>query len=429
MVKRCTLFLLSAVLILAACGTQEETGETPDTAKTDEIVLTMMTQWAAPLPEYELMKSRVEAFEEEHPDIKIDLETVAQDQYMTKLRTMATGRELPDLIQAWPGAELEPLVEGGLLMPLDEEFVDNWKDKLISSDFMKNYEIDGKHYAIPVNVSFTSFIFYNKELLAEAGYDGIPETYEEFKEMIIALKDAGITPIGAGNKAKWPLQSSYLSVISDRITGSDFLPQVLNGEKKFTDPEFIEALAVIQELVELEAFNEDINTIDNNQMQDYFMQGRSAITIEGNWANGKLRVDNPEGDNIGIALFPAIEGGKGSPDITSGVSNGGIALNSELTEEKKEAAYKFLEFFHSEEFYQEMQAVQLTPASVDVPDGVDDAIIDLIELTSNGAAPVLDGILPIPVTDVLEDGIQGIILGETTPEQVAEEMQQVLEEQ
>lgn len=426
------LISIGFLLVTVACGSDKDrtTGATDNNGNNEakEVELTMMTNWSGPLPQDEIMKARVEAFEKENPNIKIKLEAVATEQYMTKLRTLATGKELPDIFQAWPGAELEPLVEADLVLPLEEDFVKKLESTIISPDFFKDYEVDDEKYAVPVLVAYTSVIYYNKELFAEAGYDGMPKTYSEFKQLITDLRDKDITPIALGNKPKWPLQSSYLSVISDRLTGGEFLQQVLNGESKFTDPEFVQALTVIEELVELDAFNSDMNTVDNAQIQDYFIQGKVAMIIDGSWADGKVRVENPNGNNVGIALFPAIEGGKGTPNITSGTSNDGLALNSELSGAKKEAAFKFLEFFHSKEFYEEMLTVQLTPTIIDVPDNVDDSILEIMELTSGGGAPVLDAIVPIPVINVLEDGLQGITLGKVKPEDLAEEMQKVLEE-
>src|SRR5690606_40160960 len=58
-----------------------------------------------------------------------------------------------------------------------------------------------------------------KEYLAQVGYNEFPATYEEFIEMIKKLKEAGITPISLGNKEKWPLQSSYMSIIGQRFAG------------------------------------------------------------------------------------------------------------------------------------------------------------------------------------------------------------------
>ncbi|MFY0758779.1 extracellular solute-binding protein [Metabacillus dongyingensis] len=425
--KGCSFLLITSLLLLAACS--NAAGSNSSEAGGDgSVELTFWNSWSSEdTPENEVILNRVEAFKKEHPEIKIKMESIPSDQYRTKLKTQAAGRQLPDLIQTWPGAELQPLVEGGLLMPIDD-IIDHWKGKIIPDDNLVDYEIDGKQYAIPGNKVFTSVIYYDKDMLAKAGYDQFPESYEDLKDLIESLKDSGVTPIALGNKAKWPLQSVYISTIADRVTGSNFLEKVLNGEKKFTDPDFIKALSVIEDFKEIEAFNSDANSIDDNQSNDYFLQGKSAMVLNGTWALSGLIKNAPEGKNIGIAKFPSIEGGKGEPANISGVTGWGIALNSELSDEKKEAATTFFKFLYSEETYKDLMSIgTLIPANIEVPDKTESLFKETVELTNGGIAPVYDAVLPSEITDILNNGLQAISIGESTPKKVAKEMQSALD--
>ncbi|USK31525.1 extracellular solute-binding protein (plasmid) [Bacillus sp. CMF21] len=425
--KGCSFLLITSLLLLAACS--NVAGSNSSEAGGDgSVELTFWNSWSAEdTPENEVILNRVEAFKKEHPEIKIKMESIPSDQYRTKLKTQAAGRQLPDLVQTWPGAELQPLVEGGLLMPIDD-IIDHWKGKIIPDDNLVDYKIDGKQYAIPGNKVFTSVIYYDKDMLAKAGYDQFPESYEDLKDLIESLKDSGVTPIALGNKAKWPLQSVYISTIADRVTGSDFLEKVLNGEKKFTDPDFIKALSVIEDFEEIEAFNSDANSIDDNQSNDYFLQGKSAMVLNGTWALSGLIKNAPEGKNIGIAKFPSIEGGKGETANISGVTGWGIALNSELSDEKKEAATTFFKFLYSEETYKDLMSIgTLIPANIEVPDKTESLFKETVELTNGGIAPVYDAVLPSEITDILNNGLQAISIGESTPKKVAKEMQSALD--
>jgi raffinose/stachyose/melibiose transport system substrate-binding protein len=424
--KGCSLLLITSLLLLAACS-NDAGSNTSEAGGDGSVELTFWNSWAENTPENEVILSRVEAFKKEHPEIKIKMESISSDQYRTKLKTQAAGRQLPDLIQTWPGAELQPLVEGGLLMPIDD-IIDHWKGKIIPDDNLVDYEIDGKQYAIPGNKVFTSVIYYDKDMLAKAGYDHFPESYEDLKDLIESLKDSGVNPIALGNKAKWPLQSVYISTIADRVTGSNFLEKVLNGEKKFTDPDFIKALSVIKDFKEIEAFNSDANSIDDNQASDYFLQGKSAMILNGTWALSGLIKSAPEGKNIGIAKFPSIEGGKGEPANISGVTGWGIALNSELSDEKKEAATTFFKFLYNEETYKDLMSIgTLIPADIEVSDKTEPLFKETVELTNGGIAPVYDAVLPSEITDILNNGLQAISIGESTPKKVAKEMQSALD--
>src|SRR5699024_5413074 len=144
---------------------------------------------------------------------------------------------------------------------------------------LEGFNFDGQQYAIPGNIYITSLVYYDKNILEENGYDEFPDNYEGFKDLIQDLNDSDITPISFGNKAQWPLQSSYMSVIGDRFTGSDFLEGALNGEEKFTDDRFVDALSVVEELAESNAFNENFNTIDESQSRSDFLEEEAAMHI------------------------------------------------------------------------------------------------------------------------------------------------------
>ncbi|WP_181592927.1 extracellular solute-binding protein [Paenibacillus sp. YN15] len=414
---------------LAACGGSN----TEDTSKNEggksssgpQVELTLWQTWtdSASQPQ----QDRIKAFQEQHPEIKLNVESIAHDQYKIKLKTNAAGKQLPDIFQVWTGAELEPLVDAGLVSSLDN-IKDHWKDKLISEDNLAQYQIDGKQYAIPGGMNLTNIIYYDKDLVAKAGYAAFPDSFTEFKSLITALNNQKVTPIALGNKAKWVLQSYYFSTIGDRFTGSDFLPAVLAGQKKFTDPEFVNGLKAIEEMVKLKAFNSDMNSIDNKQAIDVFLQGKSGMVIASTSALLDMLTKIPEGKNIGMAIFPQVEGGKGDPMAISGSAQHGLALNSQLSGAKREAAETFLKFFYDEKLYQSMiSRGYLSPAKVQAPADTNALHKQLIELTANiKVAPVYDATLPANLTDIINNGLQAITVDAMTPEKLAADMQKAV---
>lgn len=424
--KNIMILLFSVLILFALAGCSKENGNDVGQDEGNKITLSFMNNWSIESPEFDIYQERIEEFQKEFPNIIIEQDKVPAGDYMTKLRTLATGKNLPDLSVVWPGVELEPLVEGGVIQPLDD--ISSYWESMISDQYLEGYEIDGKSYAVPTKINSMSIIFYNKEYLEKVGYSEFPQTYSEFLELVKDLKNENITPMSVGNKPQWPLQSSYISTIADRITGSDFLEEVVNDQKKFTDEEFVKSLEVIEELVALDAFNQDINSIDPVQNQDNFLQGNSAMIMTSSSANARLRIDNANRDNIGIALFPEIEGGKGNPLASPTVIQYGVAMNSDLKDEKKEAAEEFLKYFFSEDLYFSLAEIGISvPAKIDVEGEIDDIIVELLELMSHGATPVYDSVISPEVKAALENGLQAITTKQSTAEKVAEEMQNVLE--
>jgi len=419
-------FILFGILmmsVLAACSS----GDDKEASGDGEVVeLKLWTDWTEDRPENTVYKDIIAKFNEEHEDINIIIESIPHDDYEVKLRTQAAGKQLPDLMRVWPGTRVAPLVEGGALLPLNS-IIDNWKD-VIPDAILQDYAVDGNYYAIPSNISETSLIFYNKELVKQAGYATFPTTYEELKGLIEALNDSGITPIALGNKALWPLQSVYISTIADRFTGSEFLENVLNGDGTFVNDQFISALSVVGELNKLGAFNEDMNTIDEAQSRNEFIKGSAAMHFAGSWAIGPILDSVENVDNIGVSAFPSFEGGEGDQEKIAGVAGGGIAVNSNLSEKEQEAAFEFLKYFYSEEMYQQLvKANIVVPAIVEMDDSIPQIFKDANSFAQNGLSPVYDATLTPELTDIINNGLQSITIGEKTPEELAEEMQKELE--
>ncbi|MDN4067058.1 extracellular solute-binding protein [Paenibacillus vini] len=425
--KKAVILGLVALLAIftAACG-KGDNASSKGGSETETITLNMMHPCTSPNVDNEVYKARIAEFEKQHPNIVIKQDGVPSAQYKTKLRTLAAGNNLPDINVVWPGADLDPLVDGNLLEPIND-LMENWTS-ILPESALAGFNVDGKQYAVPTKQTFVDIIYYNKEMFAQIGYDTFPDTYDKFIDAVKKLKEAGITPISLGNKEQWPLQSSYISIIGDRFTGSDFLPAVLEKKAKFTDPEFVKALSVIDELTKLGAFNTDANNMDSVQGQDYFIQGKAAMHISSSTVDARVRINNDEGDKFGIALFPSVEGGKGEPAKSAGVVQYGIAIKSELNEKKRAAAEEFLKFFVSEDLYKELiRNGVVVPAKVDVPEDASKYLKEMLELTGNGTAPVFDSVIPTQVVDVLQNGLQALTVKHGTPEELAKEVQEAFD--
>ncbi|MEW4371549.1 extracellular solute-binding protein [Paenibacillus kandeliae] len=411
--------LVALILLTTACG-----GGSSEGGSGDKVTLKIMHPWTSPNVDNQVYKARIAEFEKQHPNIEIKQDEVPAEQYKTKLRTLAAANNLADINVVWPGVDLQPLVTGNLLMPIDDQ-MDNWKS-LLREDALAGFNQNGHQYAIPTKQTFVDIIYYNKKMLADVGYSEFPKTYAQFTDAVKKLKAAGITPMALGNKGKWPLQSTYLSIIGDRFTGSDFLNQVLEKKATFTDPNYVKAIGVIADLSNMGAFNTDANNMDSVQAQDYLIQGKAAMHMSSSTVDGRVRMTNEQGDQFGIALFPSMkdEGGTGDPAVSAGVAQYGIALKNDLDEQQKAAAQEFMKFFLSKELYTQLVSEGiLVPANVDIPDDASPYMKEMIKLTSNGTAPVFDGVVPLQVTDVVQNGLQALTLGQGTPEQVAQETQ------
>ncbi|MBR5430310.1 MAG: extracellular solute-binding protein, partial [Firmicutes bacterium] len=196
---------LCLIFALAACGaTQDEeaaTDEGTSEATGEQTVLTMWciaTESDANRPAYE---QAIAEFEEAHPDIKIEWEAFENESYKTKIKAaMSDPDTLPDIFFTWSGAFLGDFADAGTAYCLDDAYTPFAGE--LPEVMLSNSTYGGKHYAVPLTYNIVA-LFANMDLLAEAGYTEVPQTYEDLTACCDALLAKGIIPFGCAGKETW----------------------------------------------------------------------------------------------------------------------------------------------------------------------------------------------------------------------------------
>ena len=381
--------------------------------------------------EVDAMYTMMEEFQAAHPEIAVEETSMNQADYIVKIQAQATANDLPDVF--WmKGSWTTMFVENEAVMPLND-FIETlpFKDSYRSGIF-KAAQRDGNIYGLPVQYTVTSIVYYNADLWKQAGYDSFPTTWDEIFEANEKFKEMGIITIALGNKDNWPYESCVLSALGDRFTGTDWTNSIIDqdGVAKFTDQPFVDSLALTQKLAEEGVFNTDFNTIDNEQAQAYFAEGKAATSLEGIWAlNRYVTMSAPEvKENIKVAVLPAVEGGAGNPNTTSGGCGWYISVNSHLEGERLEAALEFISTVYGEGWskYMAERYGQNGPIAVEGADlsAFDPLIQECVGmLNSISYTPIYDIQMEGAVIEVLNTGIQELMNGDLTPEQLAENVQ------
>lgn len=401
----------------------------------EKVIFTLWHSFVGADQRAEFMAKRMEEFRELHPEYDIDEQRIPRDQYQTKLKTEAASGELPDAFLIWPNAMTKEFVAADLLKDITA-FADSnleWKETFVNRA-LDEFTIDGKLYSAGLGVSLTSIVYYNKALFEKVGVD-YPKTYSELLNVIQVFKENDIIPIALGNKAKWPVQSTIFSNVANRDTGSEWLDNVLAGNgSEFTDPEFMKALNRVRELSNGGAFNKDYNSIDEVQMRSYFYRGEAAMMIGGSWILPEMIKNAPEElkENIEMGILPAFEGGKGDPNTMSGVSSTGIAISDQTSPEQQAAIEELIKFLTNEDS-QKMYASYNIPVSskvVEIKESELDPLYNkmLSLIKEYPMVAVYDSALNAELTDILNNGLQGVMIDVVTPEELANELQDALNE-
>ncbi|MGP4110524.1 extracellular solute-binding protein [Streptomyces sp. 4N509B] len=332
-----TLVALAAALsaaVLSACGS-EPGGEREGGA----------TAWALTGGSEAPFRASFEAWNEAHPDRPFTVEWYANDAYKEKIRTAVGSGNAPTLVFSWAGGTLTDYVDGGHVADITAETRDVM-DRVLPSVAASGV-IDGRTYAVPNNQSQPVILYYNQQLLDDAGVEP-PTTWQELLDAVEALRETGVTPIGLAGQSVWP-ELMYIQYLTDRIGGPEVFQRVLDGEPgAWSDPAILEATTRIRELVDAGAFGDGFASVVADGGADVALvhTGRAAMLLQGSWVYPTFAQDAPDfvaSGDLGYTTFPLVEGGEGDPSNIVGNPSNYWSVSASAPAESQETATQYLD--------------------------------------------------------------------------------------
>jgi len=442
MKRRALLFpaILGTALVLAGCGGLSPEMEGLASAGSDEadqgekITLTLADSWTTTSTTAMDVVHRklVERFRQENPQIAIDEDILDNASLKTKIKTLAAGNVLPDVFMLF-GSDARMFLENKLIRPVDDVLTSDpeWRRGFRPEAF-EDFRVGGQLAGIPLQMTATSIVYYNEEILKRAGFPAFPSTWEDFLHALEKIKAMGMTPIAMGNKDQWVGVSCLLSTLGDRFTGTDWFRSIeLNSGASFADSTFVGALTAVRRLSELGAFGADLNSLDNVQQRTAYYVGKAAMFIEGGWAVSSVISDAPKPilDRTHLAILPAVPGGRGEANTVSGGSGWALALNAGLHGAKLEAAVKFVKLLTGRteaELAAERGDISATLAADFDTSGAPALFREYLELLKRmKLTPVYDVRLSPEVVETMNSGLQELLTpgSKLTPAQLAQRIQ------
>lgn len=271
-----------------------------------------------------------------HVEIQWLVETEAG--YRNKIKQLNATDKLPAVITdiGFDNKFLKLLIENDRLVDLAPyiEEAPEWKEAIRDDIFEEMQEENGEIFVSPLgNLMYSSAgIVYNRKLLQQAGYDEIPDTWDEFFDCLQALKEKGIVPLalhGAGNY--WVSMLFATAYCSREEAGRQFLSE--KSPASYQNDVMVSMMEFIRELYTYSY--EDALEIEYAEAERRFFSGEAAIIANGSWMF--MGLDAREKEKYAFASFP---GGMlvGSWEMTA------WAAVKEQPQEVIEGAVEFLKF-------------------------------------------------------------------------------------
>lgn len=247
----------------------------------------------------------------------------------------SAGGEAPDIYNGGPFAAF---AADELLYPVEDvvsaETFGDFQDS-----FLANAEVDGTAYALPLIASARA-LFVNNALLAEAGVDAAPTTWDELLDAATKISALGDGVAGYG----MPLGSEEAQAeaavwlwggggtFGDATTIEVDVPANLAGAEQ------------IKKMIDAGATQADPGSTDRSPLMDIFVQGKIGMQVGLPPTVGQIAEGNPDLD-YSIVPIPTQSG----DPITVGVMDQLMAFQNDG--DKKEAITKFFDYYFSADVY------------------------------------------------------------------------------
>lgn len=449
------LFTLILALILAACGSPEEStttttestneettsaettadeADTEEPAATEEetavdaepVTLTYWSMWNEDEPQGQVMKNAVADFEAANPNISVDIVWNGRDVRTLLVPALEAGESI-DLVDNDTGFIAANFADYALSLDdlLEQPAVDfdgSVRDSIIEALLTQYPAEDGSIISVPYN-PFAVMFLYNKDHFAEAGITDLPETWDEFLTVNQALVDAGYAPITTDIDAYIDIIMGYYA---QRAVGCDALMTTMTDTtgEAWHDPAYLQMAQDIRGLW-------DAGFIAPGTEGNLYPAGQQMLALDeatmylnGTWLPAEVQETAGPDFPWGAFNFPSVAGGVGAAsDIMMG-SQGVMVLNSS---DHPEEAFALIKYMVSEKAQNAMVSeanVAAAHMNVEWPDALVEAGQAVQNSTSAFGWACDLGNAGEVVSNVVLPTFTDLFVGELTPEEYIEKMVQ-----
>jgi len=302
-----------------------------------------------------------------HPETRVEMNYLQEDLYgTTGLWSLLSGSNPPDIYAEWTGDRLEARLAEGSVADLTPSFASGGVlAGLFDDATLSQYRIGGKAVMVPYSSDVSNVLWYNKQILADAGVQP-PTTWDELLAACDTLNAKGIIPVASGNM---DLQSTgnWMAHMVSRVVGEASYATVLGGTGKFDTPEWEQAFGYITELVDHACVNDSVNAIDENAGTQLFFQGKAAMYAAGSSLVAQA-IDEAPDLAFDFVNLPSMPGSAGRQGSVLGAATGYIvnAKSAKLT-----GATGFMALLNSDADVQALIGAGVTPLATSASAGVD----------------------------------------------------------
>lgn len=376
-------------------------------------------------------------FEKSHPDYKVNAVVMDTADFDVKLPSTLGQSSGPDLV--YTGTEPNHLgryVNVGQVASLADVWEENGWDNLVPSA-QERVHYDGEPYAVG-NELETVGLMYNKVILDRLGI-AVPTTLSELETAmgeVLAAGD-GTTPmvLACGGPCYAGLHMMH-ALGYGTIPTEEIIATTSNGDGAYTDPGWLEMLQKFQAWNDAGYFTKDASGIPDENHTAGFCSGDTAFMVKGPWmfsAMAECEKANPDAFQFGFTGFPVADGLPFQAYVGTGKAwFASSALDDD--EDKKAAVLDLVAAFTDAATFKSwietdnlFPAIEFDAADYTLTDPQKSTLQIITDAGPNGGPVDIGFNNSAEETQVWVAGLQGILAGTSSPEQLISNLQAQLE--
>lgn len=301
------------------------------------------------------------------------------------------AKQQPNLIQIFDAGAATIINAKGATIPV-ADLMTQYEGGFNSEDYIEGVryfyaDSDGKMIGMPFNSS-TPLLYYNKDILAEAGIDAPPTTWEEFEAMAPKIKEAGYQAL-AQSHSPWIFSENFHSRHNLQMATANNGYDSTDVKILYNNPEMIMHWTKVKEWLDEGYYGFYGRGWGDNQ--DAFVQKKTAMWLGSSGSFGGLKASADF--EFGAAYLPYW---KSIIDEPKGTFIGGAALFAMAgkSDEENAASANFLSFLSSPDiqyfWHKETGYVPITNAAYELAksdnyyETTPDAEVGILQLTQPG---------------------------------------------
>ncbi len=369
---------------------------------------------------------------QQHPETQVVATFMGDELVKPALLPALNAGTGPDIWQGGIGpGQPKDIIDAGHVLDLSPYYFSKGWDKLIPANVVTRTSSDGKLNAIGESVQTTA-MFYNKKIFEDKGLT-VPTTWAEFLAVEEALKTDYPTVVGLPAGDGWPISHNQTAVWG-LAAGPEGMDNVLYGDGRWDDQAFVDATQVLIDQNAAGYFGPEPLAGGYRDVLASFFRGEIPMMFTGTFMLPEWvpTVGDAINDFSAFALPNPVAG---KPTYPTESISGAWTVNSK-TEHPDEAA-AFLDFLNFSEFG---RATLLENGIIPVGEVSGEGLAklpqihqDILKMNDanrvNGSVEAfLDTIMPANVSAVTYDGLQSMLVGETSAKDFTGAIQAAWEE-